>query len=267
MAELDPKYVASTRPINRRTAQKQPKQSMPTNLLVQDRIASLKARRRFGAPLAEQLRVLGPATKRKPLSAIIVVGGILSTVSTVGLLLAWIQTSTALAVAGIVGLLASVAMIVHGRRTNGNADGIAVPIAALFDDDCLEAFDRVLEQLAPEVPDAVAAELSAIKDQFIRIARLATTSGVDENYTMEDRMYLTECMRRYLPDSLESYLRVPLDQRTTQVIEEGQTAVSLLLSQINMLRLELTKQETKLTKSTAEELMKQQRFLESKLKR
>ena len=101
MAELDPKYVASTRPINRRTAQKQPKQSMPTNLLVQDRIASLKARRRFGAPLAEQLRVLGPATKRKPLSAIIVVGGILSTVSTVGLLLAWIQTSTALAVAGI----------------------------------------------------------------------------------------------------------------------------------------------------------------------
>ena len=74
-------------------------------------------------------------------------------------------------------------------------------------------------------------------------------------------------LRRYLPDSLHAYLMVPKDQRSAQVLERGETAVSLLLGQLKLLGAELDKREKKLTKSKAENLLKQQRFLESKSSR
>ena len=266
MTQLDPKFVVSSRPINRRTAGKQPKQSQPISPLVQDRLATIKARNRFGPSLTEQLSFSDVTAKRKPLGIWSVLVSVLTTVSFVSLLLAWIQSSKPFAVAGLLGLASGLAIIFYRRSANGDSLQMVAPAAVFFDDNCLQAFDRVLDQLAPEVPDEVAIQLSEIKQQIIRIARLAPTAVVDENFTMDDRMYLTESVRRYLPDSLQSYLMVPQNQRSTQILDQGQTAVSLLLSQINLLRVELNKQEVKLTRSAAGELLKQQRFLESKAK-
>jgi hypothetical protein len=81
---------------------------------------------------------------------------------------------------------------------------------------------------------------------------------------MENRMYLIECVRRYLPDSLESYLLIPTQQRTVVPIEGLKTAAQVLGSQLDLILLELTKCESKIAKTSAEKLLRQQRFLESK---
>lgn len=266
MSQLDPKYVASTRPINRRTAARQLRQAGPVSPVVQERLAALKMRSRFGAPLAEQLRIANDSAKPSPLSTLLVLGGVVFAISVVGLFLAWIQSSWLWGMAGLAGGAVSVAMIVLGRRTASvpMQSHVTVP---LFDDSALSAFDSVLEKLAPDVPEEIAVELSELKQQIKRIAQLASKSFVDEVFTMDDRMYLAESVRRYLPDTLQSYLVVPRDQRSTQILEQGQTADLLLLDQLKLLRVELAKREVKLTKSSAEALLKQQRFLESKSSR
>lgn len=266
MNQLDPKFVASARPINRRTAARELRQAEPVNPVVQERLAALKMRNRFGAPLAEQLRMASASPRPYPLSAWLVLGGVTFAVSAVGLFLAWIQSSWLLAVAGLAGVSLALAGIVVGRRmTVAHCESYVLP--ALFDDAAVNAFDMALDKLAPEVPEEIAIELTGLKQQLKRIAQLGTRSFIDEVFTMEDRMYLTESVRRYLPDTLQSYLVVPQDQRATQLLEQGQTADLLLLGQLKLLRVELTKLEMKLTKSSAEGLMKQQRFLESKVKR
>ena len=263
MTEIDPKYVTSTRPVNRRTAAKQSMQAQAVNPIVRERLALAQARNQFGAPLAEQLRPSDFAAHRKSLSSLSILGAVCSAASAGTLLLAGIQLSLPLAIVGGVALSPSLLMIFYGRRK-----AVArFQAPAIFDEASVQAFDTMMHEIASEVPQEIADQLSAIKQQLIRLARLSETLLVDENFTMDDRMYLTESVRRYLPDSLQSYLAIPQNQRSTQILEQGQTAVSLLLSQISLVQAELAKIEVKLTKSAANELVKQQRFLESKAKR
>lgn len=264
MTQLDPKYVSSPHAVNRRTAMKQALQPQPVNPLVRERLEAAKARSKFGAPIAEQLRLGGAASRRIPPSPSMVLGGVLATASAIGLLLAWIQLAWTLALGGVLGFAAAGVLILRGRRASSALLAEVAPTAALFDEASLRAFDRVLDELATEVPEAVAVQLTAVKQLIVRVAKQAGTAGIDENFTMEDRMYLTECVRRYLPDSLQSYLKVPQDQRSAPVLEQGQSAVSLLTSQLDLLKIELEKQELKLTRSVAEHLVKQQRFLATK---
>ena len=264
MTQLDPKYVSSPQAVNRRTAMKRALQTQPVNPLMRERLEAAKARGKFGTPMTEQLRLDGAATRRIPPSPMMVLGGVLVAVSAVGLLLAWIQLAWPLALGGVLGVAVGGTLVLRGRRATTASAADVTPAISLFDEASLGAFDRLLDELAPEVPDAVAAQLTAIKQVIVRVAKQAGTSGIDENFTMEDRMYLRECVRRYLPDSLQSYLKVPRDQRSSPVLEQGQNAVSLLSSQLDLLKIELEKQEIKLTRSMAEHLVKQQRFLATK---
>lgn len=263
MTQLDPKYVSSPHAVNRRTAMKQALQPQPVNPLVLERLEAAKARNKFGAPIAEQLR-LGGAARRMPPSPLMVLGGALAAASAIALLLAWIQLAWPWALGGVLGLAAGGFLILRGQRASSAIQTDAVTTVVLFDEASLRAFDRALDELATEVPDDVAGQLTAIKQLIVRVAKQAGTAGIDENFTMEDRMYLTECVRRYLPDSLQSYLKVPQNQRSAPVLEQGQTAVSLLTSQLDLLKNDLEKKEVKLTRSVAEHLVKQQRFLATK---
>jgi hypothetical protein len=260
MTQPDPKYVASSRPVNRRTAGRQPLPPQPVNPVVQERLAAAKARSRLGPPLAEQVRLAGAAAARVPLHPLAAVGGIVATASTVGLFVAWLQASALFAAAGGAGLLAGLAL---GWRSRRPPPAVAFPPSApLFDDACLQALDRALELLAPEVPDAIAAQLTGLKQLIVRIARQGS-AAVDENFTMDDRLYMNECVRRYLPDTLQSYLAVPREQRSVPMLE-GQSAVQLLESQLGLLHTELEKREARMARSAAEQMLKQQRFLKSK---
>ena len=264
MAQPDPNYVTSPRPVNLRTAQKSTLPTPLTHPKVHERLSARQARNRLGAPLADQLRSAGTAGLRRPLSSWVILGGVVSAVAAVTLLLAWIQQSWPVALAGLVGLSAGLALILREHRHSAHATpGLPLPVP-LLDEASLQVFDHALALAAAEVPEAVAAQLAALKQQIGRIARQASTTAVDEYFTLEDRLYLSECVRRYLPDSLQSFLSVPRAQRDAAVLDQGQTAVSLLASQLDLLKFELEKRETRLTQNAAGQLLKQQRFLESK---
>ncbi len=270
MPPSDPKYVSSSRPVNRRTA-KPDDRTERINPVVQERLAakwaSQQLKGRFGAPLVEQLHLLARPAQTPAMIPLFITGGVVSAVSAVSLLLAAIQHSLLLAGAGTLALVGGAGLMFFSRRSRALHEPESPVATALFDDTSLLAFDRALESMAAEAPDAVVTALTAIKQQLARIAQQAANAPVGEHFTMDDRLYLTELMRRYLPDSLHAYLMVPKEQRSTQVLEQGETALSLLLDQLQLLGTELDKREQKLTKSRAEHLLRQQRFLESKSSR
>lgn len=266
----DSKYVSAARPVNRRTA-KPDARAERVNPVVQERLAAKWANQqmkgRFGVPLAEQLQVSAKPAQTPAMHPLFITGGVVGAVSAVSLLLAAIEQSLPLAGVGTLALVSGAGLMLFARRPAAAHDHAPPFATALFDDASLLTFDRALESMAAEAPEAVIAALAGLKQQLVRTAQLAANTPVGEHFTMDDRLYVMELVRRYLPDSIHAYLLVSKGQRATQALAQGETAVSLLLGQIQLLCLELTKREQKLTKSSAENLLKQQRFLESKSSR
>jgi hypothetical protein len=123
----------------------------------------------------------------------------------------------------------------------------------------------VLDSACAELGDAAMHQLMDIKQSIASIARHAR--GVDEHFTTEDRLFLRECLRRYIPDTLEAFLRVPAGQRNTALLDSQTTAEATLLRQLLTLREEIAQREKKIGRSAAEGLMQQDRFLASKRSR
>jgi hypothetical protein len=263
MTQPDSKYVTSSRPVNQRTTSRRLLREEPLKPIVRERLESAKARSRFGLPLAEQISTSASTAQRVPIGALTIVGGIFAAISLMGLLLAWIQFSWMFAASGLVGLVAGTGLIFREHRVRHSASLSAVT-APLFEDASLHAFDRMLEKAALEVPENIALQLGEIKQLVVRISRHVRSAACDENFTMDHRMYLIECVRRYLPDSLQSYLLIPAQQRTLVAIEGSNTAAVLLGNQLTLILVELKKCESKITQTSAEKLLRQQRFLESK---
>lgn len=267
MTSPDPKYVSASKPVNLRTA-KPAARSAPLNPVVQERLAAKwagqKTKGRFGVPLAEQVLTAASPAPASAMRPLLVTGGVVCAASAVSLLLAAIAQSWLFALSGVLGLAAGASLALFSRRSEVMSAQMAPAVPAFFDEASLRAFDRALESMAADAPDAVVAALARLKQQLARMAQQAATAQVDEHFTMEDRLYLTELLRRYVPDSLQAFLLVPKAQRAAPVLEQGESAVSLLLGQLKLLGAELDKREHKLTKSKAESLLKQQRFLASK---
>jgi len=267
MKEIDPKYVTSTRPVNLRTAHKMGFKVFTVPSVVRARLAATKARNRFGRSMQDQLRLPASTAGSPPLPSLTILGVFVGAASAMALLLGWIQQSIPFATLGVLGLLGGLLLAMRGTRSAEKKTSTKPLVDALFSGTDLQNFDLVLEQLASDIPDELAMRLLEIKQEIIGIARKADSTGVDEHFTVEDRMYMIECIRRYLPDSLQSYLLVPQNQRATHLITGNQTAVSLLVSQLNLVNMELKKRNAKLIKSAAAQLLRQQRFLESKTSR
>ncbi len=263
MPQHDPRFITSSRPVNQRTATRQARGEQPLKPTVRARLESTKARSRFGLPLAEQLGSAAPLPNRVAMSAWAVLGSMVCAVSVIGLFLAWLQLSWLFAGAGLLGLAAGTGLVVRDRLARAPT-GLAMPIQPLLDAASLQNFDRLLDKIAAEVPEIVAAQLGDTKQLIVRICRQASRLSADENFTVADRMYVVESVRRYLPDSLQSYLLIPPEQRTVVGIDGQHTAAMVLGQQLTLIQTELKKCELKLTQAAAEDLLRQKRFLESK---
>ena len=86
----------------------------------------------------------------------------------------------------------------------------------------------------------------------------------DEHFTQDDRMFLVECLRRYIPDSLEAYLRVPHRAPQPGPVTARLIGGRRFANNWILLQDEIEKRGKKIGRSAAEDLLKQQRFLESK---
>lgn len=267
-SDEEPHVISADGPINRRTAlleqRRREEAQAPANPEVLERVLRVHLRNAMGAPLAQQLVIERSGGQLAP-SGLLIGSGVLMACGTVFGLLGVIQSSgvTVLggAAIGAVGLMG----IIWARRQAGTGTDLATPAQPLFDPATLDAFDRVLEDASVDLGDAAAHKLMDIKASIVRIATHA--KGVDEHFTNEDRLYLRECLRRYVPDTLEAFLRVPAGQRNTPLLDGHATAEATMLRQLSTLHEEIAQREKKIGRSAAEGLMKQDRFLESKRSR
>ena len=258
MSDREPKYLVGSRPVNRRTAAR-PAAPAPVAPAANLRARMAQVRSRLGSPLAEQLQAR-PATGRGAPSAATVAGGMLAACGGLGMFFAWLHGAPLAGVAGAAGLLGGLVLARPRRPSSPMPDTPATP---LFDPESVAALDRLLGQLAGDLPTEVVAPLARIKQVIVRMGRHPAAGAVDEHFLVEDRLYANECLRRYLPDTLQAYLAVPPAQRGV-ALAGGDTPQGLLLQQLALLQSELEQREAKLARSASEALLRQQRFLQSK---
>ena len=80
----------------------------------------------------------------------------------------------------------------------------------------------------------------------------------------DDALFVRETVRRYLPDSIQASLKIAVQDRSTQVIDDGKTATAMLHDQLALLDMELQTREARLAPLAGEALLRQQRFLAAK---
>ncbi|WP_147436328.1 hypothetical protein [Acidovorax sp. 106] len=264
--EDDSRFVAGDGPVNRRTAllherQTRATEEPPEHSPLAERLQRVHARSQLGTPLAESLAAPAPAQAAPSAlhiatSVVTAGGGVVALLGVIQAAMLPLAAGAGIAVLGALG---------WWRTRPAQPARSATPAAALFDTEALQAFDRALEAAAPELGEQATQRLLETKEAFQRMGHERPTH--DEHFTVEDRLFLRECLRRYLPDTLQAYLRVPAAQRR-QVLHEGQpSAHDALLQQLALLHGEILAREKKIGRSAAEELARQQRFLESKKSR
>ncbi|MEO9149083.1 MAG: hypothetical protein ABI212_06875 [Burkholderiaceae bacterium] len=274
-----PRHVSATAPVNRRTARGRVAEEAPLSL-PPDSVAAARqrqsaARALLGIPLAERIAAAQPALRAGDAPASSAgparVGlALLTAAAGAGIVLGAVQSSLALGAAGAVGLLAAAGWSAAGRFRDRRRAAAATPAALAmppaFEAATLRRLDELLATVAPQVPPGVCAQLVDLKDRFVRIATLLARADAGEHVPSDDRMYLIEAERRYLPDTLRAFLAVPLPQRHDRPLEEGgATALALLADQLALLQSELQLREDQLARAAGAALLRQQRFLRSKV--
>lgn len=267
--DKEPSWISADGPVNRRTAlleQRQREETQtPVNPEALERALRSHRRNALGAPLAEQLAAVErPGAQQAPTGLFIGSGVLVACGAVIGLL-GVIQSSGTTVGGGVATGMVGLMGLFWVRRRSGNGSDATRPVQPLFDSETLDAFDRVLDEACAELGDAPMHPLMDIKQSIASIARHAR--GVDEHFTTEDRLFLRECLRRYIPDTLEAFLRVPAGQRNTALLDSQTTAEATLLRQLLALREEIAQREKKIGRSAAEGLMQQDRFLASKRSR
>ena len=255
-----PHVVVSNVPVNRRTAVRaQPAVRVAAPLAA--KFKNLHLKQRLGVPLAAALGRRALAEPR--LTAARVTGAVSATAGGVSAFLAWLQASLPLGGVGAV-LLCGGAWLVFKRTRHLHAVASGESLPQPYDEQALAKLDAAMEAVAPELPPSGVEALLRLKATLLRMAAPLQNVGSDEHFTLDDRFHITEAVRRYLPDTLQSYLVVPAAQRASVLLDGGRTAADTLLAQLQLINTGLEEREIKLAKSAARQLEQQQRFLEAK---
>ncbi|MEY3251375.1 MAG: hypothetical protein RL227_348 [Pseudomonadota bacterium] len=262
MKDEDPRYISADGPANPRHARHEPVPPARVSEEALARVQRVHARHLLGAPLQVQMRAAAPAMRQTthPVQIGSVIG---AAAGGVVLLLGAIQSSPSVVVPGAALLAAGLATLAWWSRRHpvSRALGAAAP---LFDDETMNRFDTALEEASAALDEPQCQQLLALKGSLVRIGTRAASVATDEHFTLDHRMYLLECLRRYIPDSLQAYLRVPASQRHSTFADQGDSAATLLSRQLSLLQDEVDRREEALGRSATEGLRRQQRFLEAK---
>jgi hypothetical protein len=267
-SEIKKKFATASGPVNRRLVSPvtaPPAQDAP---VVQARLQAVKAKQRLGATLAARLdSVRSKPDQAKALGATEIMLAVGGTISAVGLVLGLIQSSALITLVSTVGMCGFGFALYLTARSKSQFTGIATEQRAdLIEQDDIEKLDNAMEKLALDAPQATLDKLSDLKAQITRCVSLVSNAPSGQSTSHDDQLFIRECVRRYLPDSIHSYCRVPEKDRASLAIEDGKTALTLLHDQMDMLQGQLQTKEQRLAQMAGDSLMQQQRFLTAKTK-
>lgn len=265
MDETPPKdrYIVGRRPVNRRTADPGLLEDEQVHPQLQQRTRQLLQRHELGLPLSERLAQAAASPARVPATSVagLIVGTALLPVA--ALSSEWWLRAASVAAAGALYGWAWLGIRREAQLRASPAAHAAPPV----DTRTLADLDEVLERVAPELPQAQFEALVALKDTLARVVEAARAAGASDTLTIEDRLYLHECVRRYIPDSLLAYLKLPAEHRNRPLGTDGATATETLASQLALIQQALDEKEAKSAAGAGEALLQQQRFLQAKARR
>lgn len=254
MTKPDPHQLRSSQPVNLRTARKQGlQQSMQLSAVEQQRVAALKQR--------HQTAVSGSVpAKPKAMNRTMLLAGATLLTSGGALGMAVIIGSGALAMLASTGIGLSGFLFARANKLK-QLDQAG---AFVLNRQQLRTLDNLIIQVSVESDEEVQVMLVRIKQQLDNVIQMLERADAVDALSFEQRFYVQQFVERYLPDSLHAYLQVPAHARHVQGILDDKTALMLLKSQLALLQQGLSEHEAKLHENAAEQLLQQQRFLESK---
>ena len=260
----DSRYVIGTAPVNRRTVDPHwLEQQTPAPAHLVERARQLRQRHELGAPLAELVSHGATHAARAAVPGT-AVGGLIAGTALLPLAAFSGSLWLGLALGGAAALLLGYAgwRITAARRAALPA-GWAAGRAPLVAAQALEALDRVMASVAPELDDALLDQLMRLKHTLVRVIELDRAAEATA-FSSEDQLYLQQCIKRYLPDSLLAYLNVPATHRHRSLAHDGSTPAQALAKQLALIQQDLDQREQHAVAAASEALLRQQRFLQAK---
>ncbi|MEO7160737.1 MAG: hypothetical protein ABJA84_06605 [Polaromonas sp.] len=249
-------------PVNRRTTPRAAAKPPPLPAAVRARAQKTQQRQWLGAPLSE----LAGRPQRHRLHPGVIAATVFAVAAASALLL--LRSATGLALAAAFCALGGASWLWQNRRQRSDPGALNRPASpALFDAQALRTIDEAFEATAAVVNEPALAALISLKAAAARMALAVGRAEVNGDFTHEDRLYVIECIRRYIPDTLSAYLQVPPAQRALPGPQAAASADHLLQGQLALLQAELEQREQRLHESAVEPLLRQQRFLQSKARR
>ena len=264
----DSRRAYASAPVNQRTAPRVTATPAPVHASLKARAQKARQRQLLGPSVSELLARGAPGATRR--QGKLHPGMIAATVCTVAAAsaLVLLRSGTGLALAAALGALGGAGWLWQHRSQRAAREAMPPPAGPPpFDAQALRRIDEAFEATAADVAEPMLAALISLKAAAVRMALALGGAPVDGDFTLEDRMYVMESLRRYIPDTLGAYLQVPALQRAVPGAGESPSANDLLLSQLALLQSELEQREQRLHGSAVEALRRQQRFLQSKAKR
>lgn len=264
----DSRRVHASAPVNQRTAPREAPRPAPVHASLQARAQKARQRQLLGPPLGELLARRGPAAgaPRAPLHPGAIAAAVCAVAAASALVL--LRSGAGLALAAALAALGGAGWLWQ-HRSRRPADGAMPPPAGPppFEPDALRRIDEAFEASAAAVAEPALAALVSLKAAAVRMALALNSAPADGDFTVDDRLYVIECLRRYIPDTLGAYLQVPAAQRAVPGAGATPSADDLLREQLALLQSGLEQREQRLHGSAVEALRRQQRFLQSKATR
>jgi len=267
----DSRRAYASAPVNQRTAPREAAKPLPVHALLKARAQKARQRQLLGPSMSELLaRGAGAPRSHDKLHPGVIAAAVFAVASASALVL--VRSGTGLVLAAALAVLGGASGLWQHRsqRVAKAAQRRVMPAPSnppLFNAEALRKIDEAFEATAAIVPDAALAALLSLKATAVRLTLALNRAEVDASFTVEDRMYVIECIGRYIPDTLGAYLQVPSAQRAMPGLQLAQSADQIVLSQLALLQSELELREQRLQGSAVEPLLRQQRFLEAKATR
>ena len=263
----DSRRAYASTPVHQRTAPRAAAAPAPLHASLKARLQKARQRQLLGPSVSELLArgTSGVAQGQGKLHPGVIAATVCAVAAASALVL--LRSGAGQALAAVLTALGGAGWLWQ-RRSQRAAREAMPPLAGPppFDTEALRRIDEAFEATAAAVPAPMLAALVSLKAAAVRMALALGGAQVEGDFTLDDRLYVVESLRRYIPDTLSAYLQVPAAQRAVPGVE-GPSANDLLLDQLALLQSELEQREQRLHGSAVEALRRQQRFLQSKATR
>ena len=149
------------------------------------------------------------------------------------------------------------------RKQNVEAEAPSIEVSV---ETLVEELQRLVEAVSTRLPDAAQASLLSIQATLADLLPRLRELEVSGALSVESAFTVEETLRRYLPEMLTSYLKLPSAFANTQPMQDKRTAAQILVDQLQMLDESLKQIARESFAGDVEALVNSGRFLERKLR-